>query len=57
LAAPIIEGYYFFHGTIATVVSRGLVKEQLVPPKEIDRAVEHKKRFDSNTLKHTCQEV
>ena len=30
---------YFFHGTIAAVVSHGLVKERVVPPKEIDHAV------------------
>jgi len=26
---------YFFHGTVAAVVSHGLVKEQKVPPKDI----------------------
>jgi hypothetical protein len=29
---------YFFHGAIAAVVSHGLVKERVVPPKEIDHA-------------------
>ncbi len=48
---------YFFHGTIAAVVSHGVVKEQLVPPREIDRAVERKKRFEGNPSKHTYQEI
>jgi phage-related protein len=39
---------YFFHGAIAAVVSHGLVKERVVPPKEIDHAVERKKRFEAN---------
>ena len=39
---------YFFHGAIAAVVSHGLAKERAVPPKEIDRAIESKKRFEAN---------
>lgn len=34
---------YFFHGDIAVVISHGVVKEQVVPPNEIDRAVKHRK--------------
>jgi phage-related protein len=48
---------YFFHGTIAAVVSHGLVKERAVPPKEIDRAVERKKQFEANPPNHTYQEA
>jgi hypothetical protein len=48
---------YFFHGTVAAVVSHGVVKEQVVPRKEIDRAVEHKKRFEANPSERTYQEV
>jgi hypothetical protein len=48
---------YFFHGTVAAVISHGLVKEQVVPPKEIDRAVERKKRFEANPSRHTYQEA
>jgi phage-related protein len=48
---------YFFHGTVAAVVSHGVVKEQVVPPKEIDRAIEHKNRFEANPSKRTYQEV
>ena len=48
---------YFFHGTVAAVVSHGLIKERVVPPKEIDRAVERKKRFGVNPRRHTYEEA
>lgn len=48
---------YFFHGAIAAVVSHGLVKERAVPPNEINRAVERKKRFVANPQRHTYEEV
>jgi len=44
---------YFFYGAIAAVVSHGLVKERVVPPREINHAVERKKRFETNPVKHT----
>jgi len=47
----------FFHGTFAAVVSHGLVKELVVPAKEIDRAVEHKKRFEEDAPRHIYQEA
>lgn len=46
---------YFFHGNMAAVVSHGIVKEQKVPPKEINRAVERKKKFTANPRRHTFQ--
>jgi phage-related protein len=48
---------YFFHGTIAAVVSHGLVKERVVPAEEIDHAVERKKRFEANPGRHTYREA
>lgn len=48
---------YFFHGAVAAVVSHGLVKEREVPPKEIDRAVERKHRFEANPPRHTYEEA
>ena len=48
---------YFYQGTVAAVVSHGLVKERAVPPKEIDRAVERKKRFEGNPRRHTYEEA
>jgi phage-related protein len=47
---------YFFHGTTIAVVSHGLVKERLVPPKEIDRAVNRRERFEANPSSHTYRE-
>src|SRR5262249_45367165 len=37
---------YFFHANVAAVLSHGLTKEDVVPPKEIDRAIEFKHRFE-----------
>ena len=48
---------YFFHGAIAAVVSHGLVKERVVPPKEIDHAIERKKQFEANPAKHAYEEA
>jgi len=47
---------YFFHGTVAAIVTHGIVKEDAVPPKEIDRALERKKRFAANPAKHRREE-
>ena len=47
-----ITGFYFFHGAVAAIVSHGIVKERAVPPKEIDRALGRKKRFEANPAKH-----
>jgi phage-related protein len=48
---------YFFHGAAAAVVSHGLAKERAVPPREIDRALERKRRFLANPAAHTYEEV
>jgi phage-related protein len=47
---------YFFHGKVAAVVSHGLVKEQKVPPKEIDLAVRRKQQFEKAPRPHTYEE-
>jgi phage-related protein len=47
---------YFFHENTAAVVSHGLMKEQRVPPKEIDRAITAKQRFIRDPNRHTHQE-
>lgn len=47
---------YFFHGEIAAILSHGIVKEGAVPPKEIERAIERKKRFEQNPKMHTHEE-
>ncbi|MBI3246423.1 MAG: type II toxin-antitoxin system RelE/ParE family toxin [Deltaproteobacteria bacterium] len=47
---------YFFHGSVAAVVSHGLVKEQKVPPKDIELARKRKTRFEQNPRQHTYEE-
>ena len=44
---------YFFHGNTAAVLASGIVKEDRVPPVEIDRAVARKRNFEANPTKHT----
>jgi phage-related protein len=48
---------YFFYGKVAAVVSHGLIKERVVPPKEIDLAVERMKRFQVNPRRHTYEKA
>lgn len=47
---------YFFHGNTAAVLAHGIVKESAVPAKEIEKAIERKKKFESNPTKHTYEE-
>lgn len=47
---------YFFHGKVAAVLSHGLTKERGVPPKEIDKAVERRRKFEADPKKHTHEE-
>ena len=44
---------YFFTGKAVVVVSHGLTKEREVPPKEIARAVERKKKVETNFKQFT----
>jgi phage-related protein len=48
---------YFFHGKAVVVLSHGLAKEREVPPKEIDKAVERKRRFEASPKTHTWEEA
>ena len=47
---------YFFHGNVAAVLSHGIVKEDCVPPIEIDRAIQRRKNFELNPKAHTYEE-
>src|SRR5947208_16670576 len=47
---------YFFHGRTAAVVSHGLVKQAEVPPKEIEKAIQRKQKFEKNPKAHTHEE-
>src|SRR5580658_6415231 len=44
---------YFFHGRIAAVISHGLVKEAEVPPKDIEKAIQKKQKFEQNRIAHS----
>lgn len=46
---------YFFHGNTAAVLSHGIVKEKAVPTKEIEKAIERKRKFEANPAKHTYE--
>lgn len=47
---------YFFSGQTVAVLSHGIIKERLVPPKEINLAVKRKQMFEKDTNKHTYEE-
>jgi phage-related protein len=47
---------YFFYSNISVVISHGIIKEREVPSKEIDRAIERRKRFEENPEAHTYKE-
>ena len=44
---------YFFHGRNVTVVSHGFTKEDVVPDKEIERAITNRKLVMIDPEKHT----
>jgi len=48
---------YFFHGNVAAVLSHGLTKEKRVPPREIEKAIERKRKFEQNPQQHTQEEI
>ena len=48
---------YFFHGNEVVVVSHGLTKRKVVPPKEIEDAVKRKKEFKKDPASHTYREA
>ena len=48
---------YFFHRREAVVLSHGLVKEREVPPKEIDRAIARKLKYEAAPSHHTHEEI
>jgi phage-related protein len=48
---------YFFFGRTVAVVSHGLIKEREVPPREIDRALQRKRRFEAAPTTHTYCEA
>jgi phage-related protein len=47
---------YFFHGREVVVVSHGLKKERVVPPKEIEEAIRRRNDFTHDPMRHTFLE-
>ena len=46
---------YFFHGAVAAVLSHGLIKEDRVPPKDLEVAIRRKRMFEEEPRRHTYQ--
>jgi len=46
---------YFFAGKAVVVLSHGLTKKSEVPPREIDLAVERKKKVEANFKQFTVR--
>ena len=43
---------YFFHGSSVVVISHGLRKTDIIPPRDIDKALERKERFERDPEGH-----
>lgn len=46
---------YFFHGRTVAVLAHGIIKERQVPPKDIERAIDRKLKFQQNPERHSHQ--
>jgi hypothetical protein len=44
---------YFFFAGLSVVISHGIMKEDKVPVREIDRAIERKKAYERMPQEHT----
>jgi hypothetical protein len=47
---------YFFYGRTVPVLAHGLVKEAEVPSKEIEKAIQRKRKFEQDPKAHTYTE-
>ncbi|MBX3377542.1 MAG: type II toxin-antitoxin system RelE/ParE family toxin [Phycisphaeraceae bacterium] len=45
---------YFFHGKNIAIVAHGITKERAVPPREIERALERKRRYEQAPSTHVA---
>jgi len=46
---------YFFYENKAAVLAHGIVKERIVPPADIDKAVKRRKKFEQDPETHSYQ--
>lgn len=47
---------YFFYEDVAAVLAHGIMKERVVPPEDINKAIERKIRFEKNPEARTYSE-
>jgi len=47
---------YFFHGRTIAILAGGLIKERMVPNKDINLAMERKNKFEADPIGHTYRE-
>jgi phage-related protein len=47
---------YFFHFRVAAVLAHGLVKENEVPKRDIELAIQRKGKFELDPERHTFKE-
>jgi phage-related protein len=47
---------YFFHGRTLAVLAQGLIKERIVPNKDIELAIKRKNKFINDPDKYTFKE-
>jgi phage-related protein len=47
---------YFFQGKVAAVLAHGLIKERVVPSREIELAIARKHKFEQAPERHAYQE-
>jgi len=43
---------YFFYGNASVVLTHGLTKENMIPDKEIENALELKRKFETDPKAH-----
>ena len=48
---------YFFQGSTISVLAAGLTKKDVIPPREIDNAIDKMKKFGQNPSAHTWHET
>lgn len=48
---------YFFHGKVAAVLAHGLLKEHVVPVRDLNEALRRKHKFERAPEQHTYQEA
>ena len=48
---------YFFHGQTIAILAHGVIKERVVPSRDIDEAIARRMKFEKNPKRHTYQEA